>query len=318
MHGRYDIKRDPLYCITTSMARAPGSSAVYLTSKAFPPEYEDVYCPRSQSSKQSVQAERVLASGSDRRQRMMNDQYRDYSGIGLLRVEFNGTCSMGTAKWFDSENCLLTCAHNVVEYDGTTKKFVYPTSAWFEIRNNQLPSGSTLTKRYQVTKIAVYPPYFGDPTSTSGFDLALCWIDVPKGDRTLESFFVRPMSGYYGSVSAISVVGFPGEYKGEKWGMEANVPEDKSEDWSFPEYWKESKKEEILVYDFVDTSPGQSGSGVIVENFLILGVHTGGSASLKKNWGTYITPTKLRWMADTMGSSWKIATEYDTLYIDQY
>ena len=300
------------------MARAPGSSAVYLTSKAFPPEYEDVYRPRSQSSRQNVPAEKVLAGGADRRQRMLTslqDELNSYSAIGLLRVEFNGSCCMGTAT-ISRGNCLLTCAHNVVEYDGITKTFVYPTSAWFELRNNQIPSGSTLTKRYQVTKISVYPPYFGDPTSTSGFDLALCWIDVPEGDYTyFHSFsYSIPVVGSY-SVGDISLVGFPGEYKGEKWGMRATVPYDKREEWSCKMDWDESKMKETLVYDFLDSSPGQSGSPIIAEDGITLGVHTGGSASLKKNWGTYITPTKLRWIADTLGSPWDIGNDHNTLYL---
>ena len=375
------------------MAQAPGSSAVYLKSKAFPPEYEDVYRPRSQSSRQNVPAEKVLAGGADRRQRMLTslqDELNSYSAIGLLRVEFNGSCCMGTAT-ISRGNCLLTCAHNVVEYDGITKTFVYPTSAWFELRNNQIPSGSTLTKRYQVTKIAVYPPYFGDPTSTSGFDLALCWIDVPKGDYTYFHSLSDsiPVAGSYGvhslqvygffrilteieynlrtkyreirkksalirawqvwrriagvsevrknlrrirkfcclstdkasadleamGVGNISLVGFPGEYKGEKWGMRVTVPRDKREEWSCKMDWDESKMKEILVYDFLDSSPGQSGSPIIAEESQILGVHTGGSASLKKNWGTYITPTKLRWIADTLGSSWDIGNDHNTLYL---
>ena len=305
------------------MAQAPGSSAVYLTSKAFPPEYEDVYRPRSQSSKQNFPAEKVLSGGADRRERMprripisFDDQFDTYSAIGLLRVEYNGSCCMGTATIISRGNCLLTCAHNVVEYDGITKTFVYPTSAWFELRNNQIPSGSTMTKRYQVTRVEVYPPYFGDPTPTSGFDLALCWIDVPESDHTNFGSLSGsiPVAGQY-QVGDISLVGFPGEYKGEKWGMRSTVPYDKREEWSCKSDWDESKMKEILVYDFLDSSPGQSGSPIIAQESQILGVHTGGSASLKKNWGTYITPTKLRWMADTLGSPWHIINSYNSLYL---
>ena len=45
----------------------------------------------------------------------------------------------------------------------------------------------------------------------------------------------------------------------------------------------------------------------------ILGVHTGGKASLKKNWTTYITPAKLEWIANTLGSPWTVSKDYGTL-----
>lgn len=245
-------------------------------------------------------------------------------------MEFNGTPFTGTATVIADGSCLLTCAHNVVEYDETTKTFVNPTSVWFEFRENKPGSGSILIKRYKVTRIAVYPPYFKDPSSASGFDLALCWIDVHTGDHTMkeqESKYGRappnPLSGAY-STNLLVVVGFPGEHKGEKWGMVGDIPYDKQEGWVFgpdPFSTKKYKTEgkEILVYDFIDTSPGQSGSPVIgMDSTEIFGVHTGGSASLKKNWATYISPAKLQWIVDSLGSSLHILTSYGTLYTTIY
>ena len=125
--------------------------------------------------------------------------------------------------------------------------------------------------------------------------------------------FTVPIAGGF-STNIVGLVGFPGEYKGEKWGMESNIPSDKNEEWHFNE--EDWEKKEILVYNFVDSSPGQSGSPIFGGEFnCILGVHTGGSASLKKNWGTYITPTKLRWIANTLGSPWRIIYDYSTLYL---
>lgn len=186
----------------------------------------------------------------------------------------------------------------MVDYDQINKEFVDPTSVWFELRKNEPESGSSLMKRYEVTHTAVYPPYFENPTSTSGYDLAICWINVPEEDHTIKDlYFNHPnhpdlVSGYCSGT--VAVVGFPGEHKGEKWGMAAQVPTDKHKDWHLTE-------KEILVYDFIDTSPGQSGSPIIVgDAFDILGVHTGGSAAQRKNWGTYITSTKLNWIESTV------------------
>ena len=315
---------------------ASAPSVVHLTTKEFPPEFENVFCPRNQSPKQNATAEKVIVAGADRRQRIEIDTiytdgdrfffpdtytsvsaYGDGSGfpfIGLLRMEFNGTHSMGTATVIADGSCLLTCAHNVVDYDETTKTFVNPTSVWFELRENKPESGSSLIKRYKVTRIAVYPPYFKDPSSASGFDLALCWIDVHTGDDTMKEqeskyrvFQPNPLSGAY-STYVLAVVGFPGEHKGEKWGMVGQIPR---EDWELGQDPFNTKKcitegKEILVYDFIDTSPGQSGSPVTgMKSHHILGVHTGGSASLKKNWATYISPAKLEWIVGSLGSSWR-------------
>ena len=84
---------------------------------------------------------------------------------------------------------------------------------------------------------------------------------------------------------------------GEKWGM--YIP------FSCTSFLKSRKLSKIVKYEVFDTSKGQSGSPII-QAFMILAVHTGGSEIEKKNWGTHITPAKLRWMADTLGSPWKI------------
>ena len=306
------------------MAQA-GSSCrpmVCLTTKNFPPEFENVFRARSQSPKQNTAAEKVMITGNDRRERVMHDSgeymYSGSAGIGLLRMEFNGAPFTGTATMIAGGNCLLTCAHNVVDYDVLTKEFVYATNGWFDLRNNKAGSGSTLIKRYQVTKVAVYPQYFKEPTSHSGFDLALCWIHVPKDDHTIKGLCPKhrmpiPLAKLY-VARRVAMVGFPGEHKGEKWGMVGVIPSEKSDDWSLPK----DEEQEILVYDFIDTSPGQSGSPVMDSDgsySFVLGVHTGGSDSRKKNWATYLTQAKLEWIAENVGSPWKVMRDYNTLYL---
>ena len=162
------------------MAEAVGSySIVSLTSKKFPSEFENVFVPRSQSPQQNIAAEKVLVTGADRRQR--TDCGRDkYPGIGLLRMEFNETYFTGTATIIAKGSCVLTCAHNVVEYDVTTKEFVNATQAWFELRKNEVGSGSVLNKRYKVTKIAVYPLYLRTQRQDQGSTLPSVGFMCPK------------------------------------------------------------------------------------------------------------------------------------------
>ena len=53
------------------MAQLPGSfSFGPLTLKEFPPEFEDVYRARTQSSEQGAAEEKVLTAGFDRRKRI--------------------------------------------------------------------------------------------------------------------------------------------------------------------------------------------------------------------------------------------------------
>jgi hypothetical protein len=146
----------------------------------------------------------------------------EYPGIGLLRVEFDGVVFTGSASLIANGKCILTRAHNVVDYYPISSSFSWPTSAWFELRNNT--SGETfdmMNAWYEVTAVAVYPRYFEDPTSYSGFDLALCWIEVPEDDRFIQNLYrtyhmymPSPLAGAYSTTRA-AVVGFPVEHKGE-------------------------------------------------------------------------------------------------------
>jgi len=88
---------------------------------------------------------------------------------------------------------------------------------------------------------------------------------------------------------------------------------DTTRGWSFghgSEYARE-----ILVYDFIDTSPGQSGSPIMNGyGSDLVGVHTGGSAVMKKNWGTFIDSDKLKWIAESLGGHWGVG-EYDDVEV---
>ena len=313
------------YSKSMSHLQAAGSSkkltSKKLQPKKFPSEFENVFVARRWPLEPAITVprefvaayEKVLETATDRREHIGADRY---PGIGLLRMTFSGKPFFGTASIFANGSCLLTSAHNVVEYDPTTKEFLYATNVWFEFRNN---NGSAPIKLYDVNKIEVYPPYLEKPRCDPGFDLALCLIDVPEGDRTVKelySTFMNDMpkllAGSY-STTKVAVVGFPEEKGGEKWGMVADVPHDKREDWCFS---SEREMKETLEYDFTDTTPGQSGSPVMgMKASDVLGVHTGGSAALNKNWATYITPAKLQWIADVLGSPWKVVENNSTLYL---
>lgn len=144
-----------------------------LTPKEFQSEFEHLYVPRIRSSE--IKNEVVITGGADRRQRI--DKNDEYPHIGLLRMDFCAPDSetarlYGTATMIADGSCVLTCAHNVVEHDVRTNNLVGAKHGWFELRKNKEGGGSVLIKRYEVTKIALYPPYLKSRTSESGFDLA--------------------------------------------------------------------------------------------------------------------------------------------------
>lgn len=272
----------------------------------FPPAFENCFRGRGQ-----LMGEKVMTKGKDRRQRIPAAQGCDwfeyqYPDIGLLRMAFNGKCSTGTATLIAGGTCLLTCAHNVVDYDPTAnnEKFTMAEGIWFEIRNNNPEEmkkedpkdWSTEIARYTVNinTIAVHDLYYSYPNSYSGFDLALCWIDVPEKDTTLRNDSYS-CSSYPVAVtdwdSKASVVGFPGEYEGEKWGMVGSVDIGK-----YHNRVKPGQEMEILLYDEIDTTEGQSGSPVMLGIGDIIGVHTGGNEVKGKNWATLINTAKLEWI----------------------
>lgn len=287
------------------------SQVVHLKAALFPPEFEDVYCARDQSPNECDNDEKVMSAGVDRRQRIIGDvsgntqwQKGGFPNIGLIRVNFGGGYYTGTASLIAGGKLLLTCAHNLVEYDRIESKFLFPTSAWFDIRENNLGIGSVRKRRYDVTKFAIYPKYLECPYSDSGFDIALCSIDVPEDDHTVEELYSKyadcipvcnPVLNH--QTKQVAVVGFPDEHNGEKWGMIADIPDGERKNWECP-YRSDGLFKELLLYNFIDTSKGQSGSPIMVGpgNLRIVGVHTGGSSITMKNWGTYINPDKLAWI----------------------
>eukprot|EP01084_Bolivina_argentea_P083087 150450_1 len=77
------------------------------------------------------------------------------------------------------------------------------------------------------------------------------------------------------------VCGYPGEKNGTFWGMIGTA--------------SILKNKHVVAYN-IDTTGGQSGSPILLDN-RIVGVHTNGDfLGLKKNYGTYLDKSMLRWM----------------------
>ena len=337
-----------------------------LMMEDFPPEFANIYHPCQLSLNQSGEFEDEAAAVADTNEEVwainpdakidhreyiqtstegVDSQsvsiqaasYNDYhsSGyphIGLLRMDFEGNPRFGTATMIADGRYLLTCAHNVAMHKNIPgRKPMYAKNIWFELRKNGASGseGSSLVKRYKIHKREVHPKYFDNPCPESGFDLALCWIEVPENDQHLETMtstgiFPTLAAGvrYFTDKCTVAVVGFPAEVQnrnvgGEKWGMAAKVPMEQREDFG-------NEQRDCLVYNFIDTSPGQSGSPIMhimgqdsdsEYQCEIFGVHTGGCEIQKENYATFITYEKLKWIVRCLGSPWKINSNGDQMYL---
>jgi len=95
--------------------------------------------------------------------------------------------------------------------------------------------------------------------------------------------------------------------KGELWGMNGEIEED---DW----------KNELIIYDSIDTTPGQSGSPLFFKysnhdnGYAIVGVHTGSNGMTK--YGTRITRKKLEWIESILSHQIRLDPRYHHYYID--
>ena len=335
-----------------------------LAMEDFPPEFANTYRPRQLSLNQSGEFEDeavadineevwVIDAKIDHREYIQIGtedidsvltqaaSYTDYhsSGyphIGLLHMEFNGEYFIGTATIIADGRYLLTCAHNVVTYNKNIpgREPMYAKNIWFDLRKNEAFRSklSSLVKRYKIRDMVVHPKYFDNPCAESGFDLALCWIDVPENDQHLKTItstgiFPTLAAGvrYFTDKCKVAVVGFPARAQnrkvgGEKWGMAAKVPMEQREKFS----GDINKQEDNLIYKFIDTSAGQSGSPMMhimgqdsdsEYQCEIFGVHTGGCNILKENYATLITHAKLEWIVQWLGSPWKINSKGDQMYL---
>ena len=276
-----------------------------LEAMDFPPEFQNVYRDPFESSQ-----EKIASSDVDRRERIRADSnnFGGYAAVGLLRMSINGKYFTGSASLIADGSFILTCAHNLVVFDTTIvphKESVKAKHVWFEIRQNCIDRdrGSLLKNIYNVIDYWVHPEYSRHPVSESGFDIALCKINVPDGDPVIpkirDNYGLLTPTFFSGAsdIGQLAIVGYPAEKIGDKWGMIADVPDDKKFEWLNAN----SRQRDLLVYDFIDTSPGQSGCPIISYPGKIVGVHTGGKCALLKNWGTYISPAKLHWINKVLG-----------------
>eukprot|EP01084_Bolivina_argentea_P170264 295038_1 len=260
-------------------------------------------------------SEKILAfDGIDRRIRapvnVFNNNTNEIYNIGLLTMQFGKKNKgyMGSAaiiKRILNTVYLLTAAHNVVKINKDRKTLTIAKNVEFSIVRNTNNSHQEIAS-YPALSYVYHPKYDENPTTTSGYDIAIIKIVIDLGKDTIlkniKPLKVRKFESN-DAYKHCKVIGFPGEKdkQGQLYGM--------SGDYNL------ENKGKLITYKQIDTSPGQSGSPIfydseteekIVDDDIftkfneIVGVHTGGDVEAGENWGTALDDEKLKWISDMM------------------
>lgn len=204
---------------------------------------------------------------------------------------------------------ILTCAHNVTAYSPWNQSYQNYQSLNMYLMRQGFKSWRLL-RMLDNKAIKLHPKYEGD--TDGGFDIALCRkLKIQSKNKNTDSF--QPFNGKADTVWApcipstirkgmsLEIAGYPAEKKFWPYthsGVVAAVRGTKAGGYA-------------LYYD-IDTTPGNSGSPVMVtdKNWIkqhvgrngitkaIIGVHTGGCQYRGLNWGTLITPSLFQWITE--------------------
>jgi len=198
--------------------------------------------------------------GTDDRIRITTTTTFPFCAIGVLNITFpNGATGTGTG-WLFYDNVVITAGHCVFDSNNGG----WATAITF------IPGANGSTSPY------------GSATSTQ-LVTSTAWANNRDtnhdwGVITLNSNIGRS-TGYFGITwqsaslkdTVVHVIGYPGEYFRQMWGMGGTITRDTTN----------------RVFYTIDTTGGQSGSPVYKPDNYVVAIHTTGSAT--ENGGTRIT-----------------------------
>ena len=155
------------------MGQQPSGVFGKVDQNIFPAKFENIYTRKTDNAfHKKAQNEKLLTGHNgnkiDRRKKV-KDQIDDRL-IVLIRMIFDGTPYVGTGTIISNES-ILTCAHNFVDVDPTDKhNYKFADNAWFDMIDCKR---NKLIKRIKIKKFCIYPKYFDNPSSHSGYDIAI-------------------------------------------------------------------------------------------------------------------------------------------------
>lgn len=204
--------------------------------------------------------------GGDNRERVANATVYPFRAIGFIDVTWpNGTATIGTA-WLFKNNAVVTAGHCV--YDAGRGGWASNVTFYPGRNGNTSPYGSA----YSI-ELGAPTPWINNSDSTMDYALV-------KLNRTIGS-----ATGWFGygcnqtSVGTkVRISGYPGEKNRTQWFMSGNI----------------IAQSEYRLWYPIDTTNGQSGSPIYIQNALAVGVHTSGLTAW--NGGKRIHEDMFNWM----------------------
>ncbi|PNZ84461.1 serine peptidase, S1 family [Staphylococcus microti] len=209
--------------------------------------------------------------GVDSRTVVKNYLADPYKKIVLLKMHFKNGFFSGTGAMIN-KNTVLTAAHNV--YDFASKSFADQITVLAGVAPGKLPLGTA-------SVIQKFVPKEWINSGSSEHDFAVLKLDNDLGNKT--GFFT--FSSDVSINQPIQIAGYPG---------------DKESNTQYSGKGKLIRVTDHNLYYDVDTYNGESGSPILNDKNLIIGVHTAGPGGY--NFGTRINTAKLalikQWSAD--------------------
>ncbi|MCS4486121.1 trypsin-like serine peptidase [Staphylococcus americanisciuri] len=218
----------------------------------------------------SLSDEKVI--GQDSRIAVKNYLADPYKKIVLLKMHFNNFSAKGTGAMIN-KNTVLTAAHNV--YDFATKSFAEQITV-IAGAQGKLPLGTA-------TVIQKFVPKEWINSASKEYDFAVLKLNNDLGNKTGFFSFSQDTS----LNQTLQIAGYPG---------------DKESNTLYSGKGRLLKTTQHNLYYDVDTFNGESGSPILNDQNLIIGVHTAGSAGPDEyNLGTRINKEKLALIKQWIG-----------------
>eukprot|EP01084_Bolivina_argentea_P312789 541553_1 len=310
---------------------------IIAADQLFPgPDDDDELEEREEKSEDDCEQESVIVDDNDRRRIIPSDEPLEqpkYVGRVMARYsQLQGKAVSGTGNVFkiDIQKQLLyviTAAHNLVYFIRKEKQYCdcIVHKSTFERITTQ--NGSfRIQKEFDMLNCYIHPEYKkqAKPENINGVDIAIAIFKLDNDafykhlfqKRGGAVFLYDAIWPFFDGNKIISLYGFPmhphnkNGWNGKMLGMTCVASYSKWDD----DYIKtpDNIHKNILEYDRLDTTIGQSGSAIWswhseAKQHVIVGIHSGGNPKKKKeikprfNIGVRICGEILKWIENSIG-----------------
>ena len=214
-----------------------------------------------------------------------------------IKTELNNSYSNGTGTIINIKHntvYILTAAHVISRFDKFSAKgdIIKPDNIWCYINN----------KWYHTNICYVYNKYKNDGISQDINDFGIIKLYIPD---SFMFYSVFPKLVTYNDINNNNnnecfIYGYPGEYINDStgvaqlYGMSGNYSLINNNKYN----------NELIYYDNIDTSGGQSGSPIFIYNNCIIGIHTmGNDFGDNKNYACIFNKNKINWINNIINNN---------------